>query len=333
MGILGGYFVVISHKDSFAQVECHMREIYVRQVSVIDYARLDGEKGLVGESDIVDVAIQGDLNSALMIFDFGLIKRQIKALLDERIDHQLLVPSAHPNIQCRADNGQREVSLRLGTRRLVYSAPEGAVAWFDVQTIDRDCLARYCEALILAALPENVSAVRVSLRREPVVGMPLTYCHGLRDHQGNCQRLVHGHLSRLQITIDGESRPDIEQAWAGLLGDRYIGSRDDCVAARGQSRAVRGETNTVQGQAGAVQGQAGAVQCEAGAEMLYFEYITAQGRFYLEIPAERCYLLSTRTTVEMMADHLLAELVRQFPQARIQVSLDEGLGKGVRVSN
>lgn len=284
-----------------------MREIFVRQVTVIDYAVLDGDAGLIGESDIVDVALKGELNDESMIFDFGLIKRQIKTVLDEQIDHRLLVPVSHPNLVCTEHSGQREVIQHLGDDEILkYSAPACAVAWFPTTEITRSFLAQHCAELIQATLPDNVTRVKVNLRREPTEkeGTPLTYSHGLRDHQGNCQRLVHGHLSRLRIDIDGNRATELEERWATLLGDRYIGSQPDCVS-----------TFTM-----------------AEREFLQFWYRTAQGPFFLEIPADRCYLIDSRTTVEMIAEHLLAQISLDNPTRHVSVTLDEGLGKGVRVA-
>lgn len=284
-----------------------MREIFVRQVTVIDYAVLDGDAGLIGESDIVDVALKGELNDDAMIFDFGLIKRQIKTVLDDKIDHRLLVPISHPNLVCAEHSGQREVIQYLGDDEILkYSAPACAVAWFPTAEITRSFLAHQCAELIQATLPDNIVKVEVNLRRdtEEKAGASLTYSHGLRNHQGNCQRLVHGHLSRLRIDIDGNRATELEKQWASLLSNQYIGSQPDCVSSF--TMAER--------------------------EFLQFWYRTAQGPFFLEIPTERCYLIDSHTTVEMIAEHLLKQISLDYPTRHISVTLDEGLGKGVRVA-
>ena len=53
------------------------------------------------------------------------------------------------------------------------------------------------------------------------------YTHGLRKHLGNCQRIAHGHRSRLEIYADGQRSQLTEYQWAKRWRDIYIGTRSD----------------------------------------------------------------------------------------------------------
>ena len=54
-----------------------MAALFVDQLTVIDFAYFDPKRGIVGESWIVDIILDGDLDDQGMIFDFGDVKKQI----------------------------------------------------------------------------------------------------------------------------------------------------------------------------------------------------------------------------------------------------------------
>ena len=58
-----------------------MPAVFVDQITVLDCAFLCEERGLVGESWVVDVSLSGELNDDDMVIDFGLMKRLIKQLM------------------------------------------------------------------------------------------------------------------------------------------------------------------------------------------------------------------------------------------------------------
>ena len=67
-------------------------KLFVRDLTVIDSTYLDTLRGFVGDSYLVDVVLDGQLNEESMILDFGLVKKQIKTIIDTEVDHKLLVP-------------------------------------------------------------------------------------------------------------------------------------------------------------------------------------------------------------------------------------------------
>ena len=59
-----------------------MQALFVDQLSTLDFSYLCPERGLVGETWLVDVTLWGELNAEGMVFDFGHVKKQIKSALD-----------------------------------------------------------------------------------------------------------------------------------------------------------------------------------------------------------------------------------------------------------
>ncbi|SEO58179.1 6-pyruvoyl trahydropterin synthase family protein [Aquisalimonas asiatica] len=275
-----------------------MARLFVEQLTVIDSSRLDPVDGLVGESWIVDVEIGGSLDAQGMVFDFGDVKRELKAAIDDTVDHRLLVPEQGTGITHTEDG----VAVAFASRRgpIHMSGPAHTVVVVPGARVDAAALERLLQASLLPRLPGNVTDLTVHLRHEAIDGAWYAYSHGLQAHGGACQRIAHGHRSRLIVQRDGEPARDWEQYWARRWRNVYLGTRDHLV------------TTT----------ERDGVSCYG------FRYTSGEGVFTLELPAAACELLETETTVEQIAAHLHGEMKDREPAVRITVRAFEGVGKG-----
>ena len=88
-------------------------QLFVNDLTVMDFSYLCPERGMVGESWIVDVLLDGTLNEESMIQDFGVVKKNLKRLIDGYIDHKLLVPVESEQAHIRRDEDSEQVEVRF----------------------------------------------------------------------------------------------------------------------------------------------------------------------------------------------------------------------------
>ena len=274
--------------------------LFVEQLTVLDFSRLDRERGLVGESWIVDLELEGELDAQSMVLDFGDAKRIAREAVEDFADHKLLVPGGCGWLELGVSAASGEVRVEAPAAGLRLRSPGVAVCCIDAPAVTMPVLRRCLEECVAALMPGNVTAVRVALREERAPGAYYHYSHGLKRHAGHCQRIAHGHRSRIEIYADGRRNDQWERFWADRWRDIYLGSAEDCVAATtlGDRPAWR------------------------------FAYRAGQGEFELELWQERCELVPGDTTVERLAAHVAAELARLSPGTSFRVRAYEGVNKG-----
>lgn len=277
-----------------------MNHLFIDNLTVIDFAYLDPDRGLVGESWISDIVLGGELDEQGMVFDFSNVKRTIKRLIDEQVDHRLVVP-AHSECLKRGKTGAHlSWTLTNGTQ-IHHKGPEQSVVYLDHNEVTRPAVARLLEQELKAVLPANVTDVQVSLREEQIEGAYYHYVHGLKKHLGNCQRIAHGHRSQIHIHINGQRDTNLERHWAEQWRDIYIATRDDLSESWSDAD---------------------------GTEYVRFQYDAEQGEFTLTLPRQRVWFLETDTTVELIAAYLADEIKASRPGDEVRVRAFEGVGKG-----
>ena len=278
-----------------------MSILFIKRLTVIDNAVLSPARGLVGESWQVDIELEGELDYQGMVLDFGEVKRSIKRLIDEQFDHKLMVPAEYPGLQVAEYPEGLHLSFQLDDRRQIeHRSPRDAVRLLPCGRVASDRLAQIIADYLSPQTPDNVSTVRVRLWPEPIDGACYHYSHGLRHHQGNCQRIAHGHRSRIEILRNGQRDPALEDEWAARWTDIYVGTRADLI---------------------------GTSQRE-GVEYCEFGYRSSHGHFGLTLPRAACYLIDGDSTVENIAQHIADRLKAAHPADRFKVYAYEGVDKG-----
>lgn len=282
-----------------------MNHLFVDNLTVIDFAYLDPARGLVGESWIADVVLGGELDDQGMVFDFSNVKRTIKRIIDERVDHRLVIPRGYSGLSCNQDTPDTFTWTLTDGSHIVHRSPDEAIVWLPTERVASPDVAALLERELMAVLPANVTSVEINLREDVIEGAYYHYVHGLKKHLGNCQRIAHGHRSPIRIDRNGQRDQELEHSWAKLWQDIYVGSEEDVV-----SRHVE----------------------EDGGRYITFAYEANQGEFALTMPEARVYMMGTDTTVELIAAHIADQLKLQFPLDTILVKAYEGVGKGAIAS-
>ncbi len=278
-----------------------MATLFVDNLTVLDFAYLHTKRGMVGESWLVDVELSGDLDDHNMVFDFGHVKRAIKQTIDAAVDHRLVLPADNEAGTLAEDDGQVKLEWRYQSGTIRMTAPQDSVLSLPAVDVSKGAMTRYLIQLIEQIVPANVKEVLINLREEATGTNPYYhYCHGLRHHDGNCQRIAHGHRSRVMIRENGRRSRYWEKIWADRWEDIYLGSREDLEGTYFIDDIPHHR----------------------------FQYEGTQGKFELLIPEDHCYLVDTDTTVELIARHLADSMAAETNQSRFYVRSFEGVGKG-----
>ena len=282
-------------------------KLFVRDLTVIDASYLDAARGFVGESYQVDIILQGALNEQAMILDFSLVKKQIKAIIDAEVDHKLLVPHAAENCSVILEAQRTQVNFKLNDNSMIQlKCPNEAYCFLESETINIEVLEAYLEHIILLQLPENIFSLEIKLRNEQIETPYYHYTHGLKKHDGNCQRIAHGHRSKIDIFINDVYNNELVKDWANRWQDIYLVSREDIIEQSDLSFIV--EKNDI--------------------DKLCTAYHAPQGYFELLMPAHRAEVLPTDTTVEELATYICQQIKKRFAEDKVTVYAYEGIGKG-----
>ncbi len=275
--------------------------LFVERLTVIDFSYLDRHRGLVGESWIMDVELEGSLDEQGMVFDFSHVKKNIKQWIDQFIDHKLVVPLGRKEKSLVENQTLNAFDFLLDSgERIYHSSPTDAVLFLEnIDFVTPDNVEQILSKALLEILPENVSKVHLTLRAEETEDAFYHYSHGLQKHDGNCQRIAHGHRSPVIIEVDAIRNKDLEQLWATRWQDIYLATASHQVKSSKEG-------------------------------YLRFEYLSRQGRFELELPERFCYILETETTVEHLAA-FLAKTISLEVGKPCRVRAFEGVGKGAIV--
>ncbi|KZN62999.1 6-carboxytetrahydropterin synthase [Pseudoalteromonas luteoviolacea] len=277
--------------------------LFVDALTVIDFSYLCAKRGAVGESWIVDMTLHGQLNEESMVLDFAKVKKQIKSIIDSTIDHKLAIPS---KLACQFEQNDGRVAFdySFNGHHLAMSAPDEAVCIVEGEKIDVQSVVAFLKGQILPKMPDNVKDIEITLRPEETSSFYYHYSHGLKKHDGNCQRIIHGHRSLIAIFLDGVSMPRLQKEWSQRWEDIYLGSEEDLIE-HAQLKYVT-----------------------ANDDDYAFAYESTQGYFEMSISQQRCEILPCDTTVECIADYLATEIKKSYSDKQVKVRAYEGVGKG-----
>jgi len=276
-----------------------LARMFIQDLTILDAAWFDDFRGPLGASWRVDVELTGRRDAQGMLYDFRPCKQTIKRIIDESYDHTLILP-ADPN---------------PGAAALEYECPPQALSRVPGSTVTVAGIETALKTAVEAAFREegrdNVLGVDVRLREKelPPGKAWYRYTHGLEKHEGNCQRLWHGHRNGIDVQVDGRPDPEMEAHLARLFFEAHIAYEKNLV---GSPEVRIGER-------------------QVHLEQVEIQYEASQGKFWARIPGENVVVLPRECTVENIAAFCLEEVARHR-KGTLEVTAYEGVHKGSRLT-
>ncbi|GAA6133477.1 6-carboxytetrahydropterin synthase [Oceaniserpentilla sp. 4NH20-0058] len=278
-------------------------KLFVENLNNVDVSYLDAKRGLVGESWMAGITLTGTLDNQSMICDFGVVKKTAKNWLDEFIDHRLVVPANMADLHISKHASLTTVKFPHPCGgEFICSAPDEAFCFIDCETIDSDSVSKWLNQRLNSVIPGDIDDLSVTLTTETIDGAFYHYSHGLKKHNGNCQRIAHGHRSKIEIYIDNSRNTQLEHDWAVQWNDIYIGTIEDLH----NQPEIQGVIHN------------------------HYRYTAPQGEFSLTLPQSACYDIETDSTVEQIANHIAGVISKSHNN--VLVKAFEGIGKGAIAS-
>lgn len=277
--------------------------LFVRDLTVIDFSYLCPQRGLLGESFIVDVELHGGLDATSMVLDFAHVKKLIKKAIDNLVDHKLAYPALHPAVTSHCDADTEVLQLESQRGLVQIASPSDAHVAIPAMKVDEASLTAFLQDQIKPLLPANVEKLVFVLRAEKSNGFYYHYSHGLKKHDGNCQRIAHGHRSTIEIYQHNMLSPRLNKYWTERWTDIYLGTAEDQVQSA-DCQWLKHQENSY-----------------------FFRYQAPQGWFEIALPVHHCEIVPCDTTVECLAEYI-ARSLQVIEPAPYKVVAYEGVGKG-----
>lgn len=284
--------------------------LFIKDIDRLDCAVFDPSIGVVGQSWYVDVEVTGQLDENGFVYDFSYLKKLVKSALKSSLDHALIIPvqSTHVNFQETSSGELWHLKAKTRLTGLdsdwTYKCPKGAVYPIRAVKISKEIIEQECARLIRHRLDETIRKVAVTFRAEAGQGADsfFRYTHGITGHQGMCQRLFHGHRSRIEVYVSGDRRRDLEQFLAhDLLGSSvHIASRSQLIS----------EGDIRDG-------------------VVSLAYDGTLGRYEARLPANRVFIVDQQTSIERITQQLAEIVAKKVRETeKVKVVCYEGIDKG-----
>lgn len=286
-----------------------MAKIFVEKLVNLDFTYFHLTRGLVGETLLVDLTLAGDQDDQGMVLDFSHVKRLASETLEDAIDHKLVLPLENKLSQIKLLSDK---SISDNTRILLndmqyqyeLSMPKAGFCALPVHEINTETLTTYLLSLLYGqAWWVKSWRATLTLQTENLSNNTpfFQYTHGLPKHDGACQRIAHGHRSKLEVYRNDALDLNCMEKWCSKWRDIYLGNRQDIIAK----------------------------EMIGGVPSYRFAYSSAEGYYQLDIPQARAYLLETETTIENIAQHLADTVSKECMNGhQIETRVYEGYQKG-----
>lgn len=245
----------------------------------------------------VHITAHGAVDDNCFVYDFRKLKQEIRKYLQDHIDHRLLLPT---NFSVCYRQGNWQLQSKHG--QWTYDCPAEAVCQLPTSVINPDTVAAILQTKFQSDL-QHLPYIKVSLETDLLTaGQSFHYTHGLPHHDGNCQRLLHGHQGFLQVYSDTQRNPELELHLVNKVLKNYVHFAN--------SQHTKHNRTSVE-------------VC----------YDSKQGHYHATMPRQHCLILPEQeTSIESISQYLATYLRNNFNlQQDTRLICYEGLNKGAAV--
>ncbi len=282
----------------------------------MDCALFEPSSGVIGQSWHVDLQLTGSLDESGLVYDFGHLKKLVRQVMHDTLDHALLIPvsSQFVNFEDVDDSElwQLHAKCKLSDSNFVweYKCPEGAVFPIRSVALRPAIIEQEFAKLLKHRLPSSVSDVTINFREEEAeeTAAFFRYTHGIAKHDGLCQRIFHGHRSRVEVYVGSERRADLEH----YVAREMLGSD---VHITTPSQVIAGNIET------GMRGKVG--------DSVTLAFQSTLGKYEATLPADKVFAVEQETSIECIA-YQIARILRSKVKTRVpvKVKIYEGIDKG-----
>lgn len=285
------------------------RNLFIKNLDHIDISFFDPHKGIIGETYSIDVYVSGECDPFGYIFEFSDLKKNIKNIIKKTVDHKLIIPEKSKNIKYykNLSNFTYEFIVFGYSNKIVYKCPENSVFHLESDNFDLVFFENELKNIIRSIL--NNDQIDISLKTQKHENQ-ISYTHGLYKHDGLCQRLFHGHRSKIEIFYQGNRRCDLEK----IFLKKFLFKNIHFVYKKHITNSDKYNTDQI---------------CKKN-DYLNINYNSSFGNFYAKIPGDFVFLCSKDVTVENIGEILLKNFSKYIGLYKdLSMRLYEGIDKGV----
>ena len=116
----------------------------------------------------------------------------IKQAIDQLVDHKLAVPALSAALMMDSSADLQRLTFQSARGRISMAAPAQAIVAVASDEINEHSITAFLQQHITPLLPDNVQKLIFTLRPEVSNSFYYHYSHGLKKHDGICQRIAHG---------------------------------------------------------------------------------------------------------------------------------------------
>ncbi|MGB1091597.1 MAG: 6-pyruvoyl trahydropterin synthase family protein, partial [Oceanobacter sp.] len=131
-------------------------QLFVNQLTNVDFSYLDAECGLIGETWLASAYLDGALDEQGMVCDFGIVKKILRNWLDDELDHRLLVPTLSDRLTLENEGDRIRLTWQSNKGLISMSSPAEAIALIEAESITPNSVAKHSRTVLTPAFPDNL---------------------------------------------------------------------------------------------------------------------------------------------------------------------------------